>query len=216
MSDIEDKKEHRYTVGEEIANGIIHGIATLLSIAGLVVLIVLAAVHGSAWHVVGFSVFGSTLIILFSASTLYHSLSYTPARKVFRIIDHSAILLLIAGTYTPFLLVSLRGALGWSLFGVIWGIAVTGIVFKCIFGSRARGFYILLYIILGWLCILAIKKILIYIPAPALVLLAVGGLIYTIGVVFYAWRKLPFGHFIWHIFVLCGSVCHYLSLLFCL
>jgi len=213
---MQDKQTYKYSLGEEIANGIIHGVATLLSIAGLAVLIVLAGYYGSVWHIVGFSIFGSTLIILYLSSTLYHCFTWPSVKKIFKIIDHCAIVLLIAGTYTPFLLVSLRGAWGWSLFGIIWGCAVVGIILEFIFISRVRGFSILLYILMGWLCILAVKEILNKIPLPGLILLFTGGLSYSIGVIFYAWRKLPYNHSVWHIFVLCGSICHYFSVLYCL
>lgn len=202
------------TLGEEIANSITHGIGAGLSVAGLVALIVLATLYGDVWRIVSFSVYGATLIILYLASTLYHSFRNRKVKKVFKIIDHSTIFLLIAGTYTPFLLVSMRGALGWTLFGIIWGFASLGIVFKSLFIDRYRKLSVLIYIMMGWLCVVAIKQMLVSIPLGGLIGLTAGGVLYTVGVVFYAWRKLKYSHAIWHLFVLGGSICHYFSIFF--
>ncbi|OGU55651.1 MAG: hemolysin III [Ignavibacteria bacterium RBG_13_36_8] len=203
-----------YTLGEEIANSITHGLGVILSVAGLVVLIVFAVEKGSIWHFIGFSIFGASLIILYLASTLYHSIPHTSAKKIFKIIDHSAIFLLIAGTYTPFLLISLRDTLGWCLFGIVWSIAITGIVFKSIFITKFRKISVVVYIIMGWLSIVAIKELYHAIPLIGIILLALGGFFYTMGVIFYTSKKLPYNHAIWHMFVLCGSVCHYFSVLY--
>jgi hemolysin III len=203
-----------YSLGEEIANGITHGIGAALSIAGLVILVVLGARYGDAWHIVSFSIYGSTLIILYLASTLYHSIQHPQAKEVFRIIDHASVYLLIAGTYTPFMLVSLRGAWGWSLFGVIWGLTVLGIGFKIFFINRFKVISTLVYVLMGWLGVIAIKEMIANIETGGLIWLFAGGISYTIGVIFYAWKKLPYNHTIWHLFVLGGSICHFFAILF--
>jgi len=203
----------RYTPSEEIVNSITHGIGTLLSIAGLVILVVFAALYGDAWHIVSFSIFGSTLIMLYAASTLYHGISNPLAKKFLNKLDHSAIFLLIAGTYTPFVLVNLRGAWGWSIFGIIWALAIIGITIKFVSFHRFRRLSVAVYVFMGWLGLIAIKEILRTVPSSSVILMAVGGLSYTAGVVFYLCRRLPFNHGIWHIFVLCGSVSHFFSVL---
>ncbi|MBW2622617.1 MAG: hemolysin III family protein [Deltaproteobacteria bacterium] len=199
------------TVGEEIANSITHGIGALLSIPGLVILIVLAVSKGDAWNIVGFTIFGATLIILYTASTLYHSLAKTPAIKVFQILDRSAIFLLIAGTYTPFLLDGLRGARGWSLFGVIWGLSIIGIILNSIWLNRVRKISLAVYLLMGWLIIINFKGLFDNVQQASIILLIIGGLSYSGGVVFFAWRRLPFNHMVWHLFVLLGSVSHYFA-----
>ena len=206
----------KYTTGEEIMNGITHGIGAGLSIAGLAILVALAALYGDPWHIVSFSIFGATLIILYTASTLYHSISSPRAKTILKKLDHSAIYLLIAGTYTPFVLVSIRGAWGWSIFGVVWALALVGIAMKFVSVFRYQRLAVALYLFMGWLGVIAAKEIAGAISTPSLVLLVAGGLSYTTGVIFYALRKMPFNHGIWHIFVLCGSVFHYFSVLFIL
>lgn len=203
-----------YTLGEEIANSITHGIGAGLSMAGTAVLIVLAALYGDVWRIVSFSIYGTALIILYLASTLYHSFRNPRLKAAFKIIDHASIYLLIAGTYTPFLLVSLRGTWGWVLFGIIWSLAFSGIVFKIFYINRFRKLSVLVYIFMGWLCVIAFKPMLANVPFGGLIWLAVGGLLYTTGVIFYVWRKLKYTHAIWHLFVLGGSICHYFSILF--
>ncbi len=208
-------QNHRlYSLGEEIANGITHGLGAGLSVAGLTLLVVLAALYGDVWRVVSFSIYGSTLIILYLASTLYHSFQHPRVKRVFRIIDHASIYLLIAGTYTPFLLVSMRGAWGWTLLVVIWGLALLGIGFKVLFTHHFQKLSTLAYVLMGWLCVIALKEALVSIPPGGLIWLAVGGVVYTVGVVFYVWKKLPYNHAIWHLFVLGGSMCHYFAILF--
>jgi hemolysin III len=202
-----------YTRGEEIANSLIHGVGTALSIVGLVVLVVVAASHGDAWRVVSCSIYGSTLIMLYLSSTLYHAVQQPRAKGILQIIDHTTIYLLIAGTYTPFLLVSLRGAWGWTLLGVIWGLALLGIGFQSIFVRRQGKLSILTYILMGWLCLVALRELLVNVPTGGLIWLAVGGVLYTTGVLFYVWHRLPYNHAIWHLFVLGGSTAHFLSVL---
>lgn len=201
------------TVGEEIANSITHGIGTLLSIAALVLLIVFAAIKGNAWHVVSFTIFGSTLVLLYLSSTLYHSFTKQKVKDVFARFDHASIFFLIAGTYTPYMLSSLRGALGWSLFGIIWGLAIAGAVIRSIYLTRFRKLMVAIYVLMGWMFVIAIRTMLKITPAESLIFLFIGGILYTVGVIFYAWRNLPYGHGIWHLFVLGGSIMHFFAVL---
>ncbi len=203
-----------YSLGEEIANSVIHGIGTVLGVAGLVVLVVLAALQGDPWRVVSFSIYGGTLIVLYLTSTLYHSLQHPRAKAVFRVMDHATIYLLIAGTYTPFLLVSLRGAWGWTFLGLIWGLALLGIGFQVLFAGRQGVLSVLSYIVMGWLGVIALRELLANIPMGGLIWLAIGGVLYTVGVIFYSWQRLPYNHAIWHLFVLGGSIAHFFSMLF--
>ena len=198
---------------EEIANTITHGIGLLLSIAGFVVLLVLAALRGTAWHIVACSIYGATLICLYTASTLYHAVISPRVKRALRIFDHSAIYLLIAGTYTPFLLVSLRGPWGWSLFGVIWGLALVGVLFKFWFVERFAILSTAVYLAMGWLVVIAAKPVITHLPLTAIIWLLAGGLAYTGGVIFFAAKRIPYSHAIWHLFVLAGSICHYFAVL---
>ena len=208
------KTRRNYTFGEELANSITHGIGTLLAIAALVVMVVFAARYGDAWHVVSCSIFGATLIILYAASTLYHSVRNPRAKEILQVIDHCAIFLLIAGSYTPFMLVSLRGAWGWTIFSVIWALAIFGIAIQV--KNLERWFFVslALYVCMGWAAIIAIKPLIQTISNPGLYLLLSGGLAYTGGIVFYLWRRLPYHHAFWHTFVIAGSTCHVLAVLF--
>ncbi len=198
---------------EEIANAITHGVGLVLSVTGFVVLLVLAALRGTAWHIVACSIYGVTLICLYTASLLYHAVISPRFKRGLRIFDHSAIYLLIAGTYTPFLLVNLRGPWGWSLFGVIWGLALAGILFKFWFVERFGILSTAVYIGMGWLVVVAAKPVIAHVPFTALIWLFGGGLAYTVGVIFYASRRIPYSHVIWHVFVLAGSICHYFAIL---
>ncbi len=205
---------HReYTPGEEIANSVIHGIGAGLAIAALSVLVTLAAGRGDAWHVVSFSIYGATLVLLYSSSTVYHALRAPRAKRAMRMMDHMAIFLLIAGSYTPFTLVTLRGPWGWTLFGLIWGIAVAGIVFKVFFTGRLERASVALYILMSWLALIAIKPLASALPVGGLVWLALGGVFYMGGVAFYRWHRLRFHHAVWHVCVLGGSLCHFLCML---
>lgn len=199
---------------EEVANTVTHGIGLVLSIAGLVILIVLAAMRGSAWRIAGCAIYGATLVCLYAASTLYHGISSSRWKRALKIFDHCAIYLLIAGTYTPFLLVNLRGAWGWSLFGVIWGLALAGILFKFWFVDHFQILSTTVYLLMGWLAVIAVRPLLLLVPTSGLVWLAAGGLLYTAGVVFFAWKRIPYHHVIWHVFVLAGSTCHYFAVLY--
>jgi len=202
-----------YTPAEEIANSITHGIGMILSIIGMIILIILASLKGDAWHIVSFSIFGGCMMLLYLASTLYHSIPDPDTKRLFKIIDHSAIYLLIAGTYTPYLLLNLRGAWGWTLFGIIWTLALSGILLKSYYIGRFRKTSVMLYIAMGWLCVIVFDQLIEKLDNLSLVLLISGGIAYTSGVIFYAWKKLPFNHAIWHMFVLTGSICHYFSVL---
>lgn len=198
---------------EEIANAITHGVGACLSIAALVVLIVLASIHGNAWHVVSFSIFGSSLVILYTSSTLYHSLTNERAKRLFRKLDHISIFLLIAGTYTPFCLITLHGWIGWTLFGIVWACAVTGIVFKSISVGKLELLSTILYILMGWMVIIAIKPLYNNLPPNGFLFLVLGGASYTLGAVFFMYDRIKYFHGIWHIFVLAGSVFHFFSVL---
>ena len=211
---VQNTSPSRYTKGEEIANSITHGLGTALAIGGLVVLIVFAALYGNAWHVVSCSIFGAALILLYLASTLYHAIQHPGAKSILRILDHSAILVLIAGTYTPITLVSLRGPWGWTLFGIIWSLAVLGILIETTKLRRFRGGLIALYVIMGWAVVAAVKPMILNVGSGGLWLLLSGGLAYTGGIAFYLWDRLPYNHAIWHLFVLAGSTLHYFAVLF--
>jgi len=202
----------RYRLGEEIANSVTHGVGLLLAAAGLAILVTFAALRGTAWHVVGCSVYGSTLVLLYAASTLYHAIPNARAKRVLRVLDHSAIFLLIAGTYTPFTLVNLRGPWGWSLFGVVWGLALLGIALQT--GKlRHPVLAVALYVVMGWTVVIAIRPLLHAIAPGGLALLVAGGLAYTLGIAFYAWKRLPYAHSVWHGFVLLGSALHFFAIL---
>jgi hemolysin III len=203
-----------YTLGEEIAHGITHGIGTGLSIAGLILLVVMAIRYGNIYHIVSFSVYGATLVMLYLASTLYHSFQHPTLKQVFRVIDHASIFLLIAGTYTPFLLVAIKGAWGWTLLFIVWGLAILGVGFKTLFIHRFQKLSVLAYILMGWLSVVAIKEFLANIPLGGLILIGIGGVVYTVGVLFYALKKIRYNHAIWHVFVMGGSICHYFAVLF--
>lgn len=201
------------TVGEEIANSLTHGAGLALSIAGLVVMLVAAATRGDAWVIVACAIYGTTLVLLYLASTLYHALARTRARGVLRRLDHAAIYLLIAGTYTPFVLVSLRGPWGWTLFGISWGLALFGIVIKAVFGPRWPIVSTLVYLLMGWLVVVAAGPVVTHVPGGAIGWLVAGGLLYSVGVIFFASDRLRYAHAVWHLFVLGGSVCHYVAVL---
>ncbi|MED3728205.1 hemolysin III family protein [Priestia filamentosa] len=204
---------HTFSRGEEIANAITHGIGTILSIVGLTLLIVFSVQFGDVWHVVSFTVYGTTMLLLYTSSTLVHSFPHGRVKDLFEIFDHSSIYLFIAGTYTPFLFVIIQGTVGWTLFGVVWGLAVAGIVFKIFFVKRFVLVSTLLYIAMGWLIVLAWDPLASSLAGPGLNLLVVGGVLYTIGSIFYVWRGFPYHHAIWHIFVLGGTITHYLAIL---
>ena len=198
---------------EEVANSISHGLALVLAIAALPVLILTAAEVGSTRFTIGAAVFGATIIILYLASTLYHSLTHVRAKQFFRHVDHCAIFLLIAGSYTPFTLGVLRGPWGWTLLTIIWVLAGAGIAMKVIAGHRHWWLSMVLYLVMGWLAVVATKPILTLVPLPGIMLILAGGIAYSGGLAFFAAHRLRYNHFIWHLFVMAGTVCHYLAVL---
>lgn len=198
---------------EELANSITHGIGAVLSVGALGVLTAFATLFGNVWHIVSCSIFGATLILLYTASTLYHSIRTPQAKTVLRVLDHAAIFLLIAGTYTPFLLVNIRGPWGWSLFGVVWTIALLGVIFQVSLLRRWPVAMVGLYVGMGFLIVFAIKPLLATLTPNGLRLLIAGGLAYILGLVFYGWRRLPYHHAVWHLFVLAGSGFHFFTVL---
>lgn len=198
---------------DELWSALTHGAGTIASLAGGAVLITLAALAGDARHVIGAAIFSATLVLLYTASTLYHAVPHPAAKTRLKVLDHCAIYLLIAGTYTPFTLVALRGAWGWTLFGLVWGFAAAGVVFKLFFAGRFRLVSTLLYVALGWMVLLAWGPLTRALSTGALVWLAAGGIAYTAGTLFYMSRRIPYAHAIWHLFVLGGSVCHFAAVL---
>jgi hemolysin III len=209
-----DTGEKKYTTGEEIAHAITHGLGLLLSVAACSVMVILASQRGNVWHITGVAIFGATLIVLYAASTLYHALTHTKAKRIFKFLDYSAIYLLIAGTYTPFTLVTLRGGWGWSLFGVAWGLAITGAVLEVVTKRKYKWLSMAFYLGMGWLIVVAIKPLYAALDTRGLVLMAVGGAAYTGGAALYALGKFKYHHAIWHVLVLVGSFCHFLAVLY--
>ncbi len=203
-----------YSLLEEIANSVTHGIGAALSVLGLIWLIARAVHIGDIMSIVSVVVFGCSLFLLYLASTLYHAIPCHRAKRILRIFDHCAIYLLIAGTYTPFLLVSMRGPVGWSLFGVLWGIACVGCAFKLFFIGRFDKISTAMYVAMGWIALVAIKPAIEFIPAGALLMMLIGGLAYTFGVFFYLNNRIPFNHAIWHCFVMAGSAVHFFAIIF--
>jgi len=200
-------------VREEIANALTHGLGATAALAGGAVLITLAAIYGDRWQLIGAIVFGACLLLLYLASTLYHAIQHPVAKGRLKVLDHCAIYLLIAGTYTPFTLVGLRGPWGWGLFAAIWSLALAGVVFKLFFTGRFKRLSTLIYIAMGWLVIVAIKPLLAATDAWTFGWLLAGGICYTLGTVFYHRPSLRYSHAIWHLFVIAGSVCHYVAVM---
>lgn len=205
---------HTFSKGEEIANAITHGIGAALSIAGLVILIVSSALYGTAWHVVSFTIFGSTMFILYMSSTMVHALPHGKAKDLFEIFDHSSIYLFIAGTYTPFTFLVVKGALGWTLFGIVWGLAIGGTVFKAFFVKKYLFTSTILYVVMGWLIVIGWNRIVENLHSNGVTLLVVGGVCYTLGAVFYVWRGFKYHHAVWHLFVIAGTIAHFFCVLF--
>jgi len=207
-------KSARLCLIEEIVNSLTCGIGLCLSVAGLVVLVVLASSGGDAARVVSFSIYGASLVLLYLSAMLYHAFGCRRVKQFFEIMDHAAVYVLIAGTYTPFTLVTLKGAWGWSLFGVVWSLAVFGIVFKSFHVNRFRVFSNVVYLAMGWLIVIAIQPMVQALPLAAIAWLLAGGLLYSFGVLFFAYERLPFGHAVWHLFVMGGSACHFFAIYF--
>lgn len=206
-------EENFYTRKEEIFNSITHGLGATLSIAALVLLIVFSTIKGTAWHIVSFTIYGTTLVILYLESTLYHSLTNKRAKRLFRKFDHMSIFILIAGTYTPYCLTILRGYLGWTIFGVVWGCTILGIILKAFFTGKRDVLSTILYILMGWLIIIAIRPIYLLMPFRGFMFLVLGGVLYTLGTLFYFRDKMNFNHGIWHLFVMAGSIFHFFSIM---
>ena len=204
----------KYTKNEEIMNAVTHGIGAGLSIAGLVVLVVFASMHGDVWKIVASAIYGASMIVSYTASTLYHSFSKTKAASKLNMFVHISIYYLIAGSYTPFMLVNLRGGWGWSIFGVVWACAIAGTVLKIIYGNKLRKVSTIIYLAMGWIIIIAIYPFVKNVETGGIILVVLGGLSYTIGVIFYKWKSLPFNHAIWHLFVLAGTVLQFFAVLF--
>ncbi len=205
--------ERPLSLGEEIANCLTHGVGLLASLVGVPLLVLAAAGRGDALLVVGCSVFAASLVAVYASSTLYHALPPSRAKEILRVLDHTAIYLLIAGTYTPFTLGVLRGALGWTLFGLVWSLAALGILLKTVFRMRYERAAMLLYVAMGWLAVVAIQPITAVMPFSGLLWLLAGGLLYTGGLAFYAWEQQRHSHTVWHLFVLGGSACHFFAVL---
>ncbi|HEX7333917.1 MAG TPA: hemolysin III family protein [Pyrinomonadaceae bacterium] len=202
-----------YSFREEVANSISHGLGLLLALVAFPVLVLAAIEMGNVRFLVGVSVFGGTMVLLYLASTLYHSISHEAAKQICRVFDHTAIFLLIAGTYTPFALGVLRGPWGWSLLAIVWTLAIIGITLKINRRTRHSRISIVLYVIMGWLAVVAVKPMVMLIPVPGILLIFAGGLAYTGGLAFFAAQRIRYNHFIWHLFVLTGTTCHFFAVL---
>jgi hemolysin III len=204
---------NEYSLGEEISHSITHGIGAALSIAGLVISVVMAARTGEAVKVVSFAIFGTSMIILYTSSTLYHAFTHEKVKNLFRYLDHTSIFLLIAGTYTPIALLLLKGAWGWTLFGLAWGLAILGISYQIIFLNKFKWISISIYLGMGWVAIFAIKPLIELMPFGLFAWILGGGLFYTLGTIFYL-KEIKYFHFVWHLFVIAGTVCHFFGLIF--
>lgn len=207
------RSARQMTAGEEVANAVTHGIGALLAVAGLVTMVAIAVTRGDAWHLVSTAVYGSTLILLYGASALYHGATAPRAKRVLKHLDHASIYLLIAGTYTPFTLVTLRGPWGWSIFGTIWGLALLGVSLEGLWLHRPRWLAAAVYVAMGWIIVVAIGPLAAHLARPGLILLFAGGVAYTAGTVFYVAKRVPYMHAVWHGWVLAGSACHFLAVL---
>jgi hemolysin III len=202
-----------YSSREEVANSISHGLGLLLALVALPVLVLAAIEVGNVRFLVGVSVFGGTMVLLYLASTLYHSISHEAAKQIFRIFDHTAIFLLIAGSYTPFSLGVLHGPWGWSLLAIVWTLAIIGITLKIRKRTRHSRISIVLYVLMGWLAVVAVKPMVMLIPVPGILLILAGGVAYTGGLAFFAAQRIRYNHFIWHLFVIAGTTCHFFAVL---
>jgi len=210
--DSQNKPFSSESLSERLFNTITHGIGSILSIVALVLMVVYASYNSDAWSIVGVSIFGSTLILLYMSSTLYHAFSNGRVKQIFKTLDQSFIYLLIAGTYTPVLLITLRNTLGWTVFGLVWAMAIGGITHRIFFFDKLKKLSLVSYIVMGWLSLIVFKSLLNAAPAELVVWLLIGGAFYTGGLIFYSWEKLPFNHAIWHLFVLGGSFSHFMGI----
>ena len=198
---------------EEIANLMTHGIGVIASAVGLGFLLYYAIMNGGIWEQVSFGIFGTTMLIVFLSSTIFHAIRSPKWKTIFQTVDQSAIFLLIAGSYAPFCLISMRGPWGWSILSIVWALAITGIILKFYYQDRVVKPFVFLYVLMGWLCVIAIREMLENIPEFSLLLIVIGGAFYMIGIIFYLWEKLPYNHAIWHVFVLGGCASHYMAVL---
>ncbi|MBQ8661601.1 MAG: hemolysin III family protein [Alphaproteobacteria bacterium] len=204
-----------YTIREEIWNCAIHGLGAALSIAALAVLVVFSSLDGNVWAIVSTAIFGVSMIVLYSASTIYHAVSNPEYKKKLKKFDHISIYYLIAGSYTPFLLVNMRGAVGWTLFGIVWGLAVLGTCLKLLTsGSGTKAWSIGLYVLMGWMIVFASRELIAKLPETGLIFLILGGAFYTFGILFYIWKSRQYTHAIWHFFVLAGTTMHFFAVLY--
>ena len=210
--DSQNKSFSSESLSERLFNTITHGLGAVLSIVALVLMVVYASYNSDAWSIVGVSIFGSTLILLYMSSTLYHAFSNGRVKQIFKTLDQSFIYLLIAGTYTPVLLITLRNTLGWTVFGLVWAMAIGGITHRIFFFDKLKKLSLVSYIVMGWLSLIVFKSLLNAAPAELVVWLLIGGAFYTGGIIFYSWEKLPFNHAIWHLFVLGGSFSHFMGI----
>jgi hemolysin III len=214
MDEVLELRQRTQSLGEEIANSVSHGVGMMAALAAAPILIVSAAQRGGAAQIVGASIFAAAMVLLYLTSTLYHALPRNRVKRLFQILDHGAIYLLIAGTYTPFTLGVLRGAWGWTLFGLVWGLALAGVVLKAVAGIRHPRLSTSLYVAMGWLALIAIEPLWLHLPAWGLLWLLAGGIAYTLGVVFFALDgRVRYSHFVWHLFVLAGTACHFVAVL---
>jgi hemolysin III len=206
-------RERTPSQGEELANSVSHGVGLLAALLAAPVLLLSASRQGGAGRIAGASVFAVAMLLLYLSSTLYHALPGNRAKQLFRVLDHAAIYVMIAGTYTPFTLGVLRGAWGWTLLGLVWGLALGGVVLTAVGGVRYPKFTTTLYLAMGWLILVAIKPLWLRMPSGGLFWLSAGGIAYTVGVVFYAAKRIRYGHFVWHLFVIAGTACHFIAVL---
>ncbi|MHB1024483.1 MAG: PAQR family membrane homeostasis protein TrhA [Desulfobacteria bacterium] len=206
-------RDHTQSPGEEIANSVSHAVGLLAAVAATPVLVLSAVRHGGAARIAGAGVFAAAMVLLYLTSTLYHALPRNRAKRVFQVLDHAAIFLMIAGTYTPFTLGVLRGTWGWTLFGLVWGLALAGIVLTAAGGVRYPKLTTSLYLGMGWLIIIAVKPLWLRMPSEGLLWLSGGGIAYTVGVAFYAVKRVRYFHFVWHLFVITGTACHFIAVL---
>jgi hemolysin III len=206
----------QYSKKEEITNALTHALGIIASFLGIIFLVLKALRNGDQWHLVSFIIFGISLLLMYTSSTLYHSIPGEKAKKHLRKLDHSVIYILIAGTYTPFLLTNLRGTTGWIMFVVVWTFAAVGIIIKLATQIKSKWVSAIIYLVMGWLAVFIARSMVENLSTVSIVYLAVGGLFYSLGVIFYVWKKLPYHHAIWHLFVLGGSISHYFSIYFIL
>ena len=206
-------RERTQSPGEEIANSVSHGVGLLAAIAAAPVLVLSAVRHDGTARIVGASVFAATMVLLYLTSTLYHALPANRAKRVLRVLDHAAIFLMIAGTYTPFTLGVLRGTWGWTLFGIVWGLALAGVVLTAAGGGRSPKLRMYLYLAMGWLILIAVKPLWLRMPSWGLFWIFAGGIAYMAGVVFYTAKRVSYNHFVWHLFVITGTACHFVAVL---